>query len=205
MLRRSISTLGRDLSKPYYRMYKPYAQHPDGLPEYRTMSRAWIHRDTERWWLLDCRGQQLEHVARLIAQYATAQQRVDFRPGIVNGDQVVAINCRDVVMTGDQWIRTPVEWKTSWPGGKYRVRMSDMFNKDPCMVVWREIQQQVGHHFRNKKALRTAPLENVWLYEDAVHPHAERGLRPLAWNPSPVYCRYRGRSHHRWKPNAFMQ
>ena len=182
-----------------------HARHPDGLPEYQTLSKRWLSRDTERWFLLDCSGQQLEHVARTAALYITGQCRADFRPGMLNGDQVVAINCKDVVMTGDQWIRTPIAWHTKFPGGKYRVRMSDMFNKDPCMIVWNQIRHEVNVHFKRKLKMRVAPLENVWLYEGAVHPHNDKGLRPLLWNPSPVYARYKGQEHRRWRPNEFMQ
>lgn len=203
MLKRTLGLRTGD--KQYFRTYRRNSRHPDGLPEYRTMSRAWINRDTERWWLLDCRGQQLGHVAKIAANFITAQHRADFRPGILNGDQVVAINCKDVVMTGDQWIRNPIEWHTRWAGGRYRVRMSDMFNKDPCMVVWAAVKHEINFHFRKKEAMRVAPMENLWLYETAVHPHGDRGLRPLSWNPSPVNVRYKGKDEKRWSPNEFMQ
>ena len=78
---------------PFKGVIRRYAGHPDGLPEYHSLSKRWISRDSERWWLLDCKGQQLAHVARLIALYITGQHRADFQPGMLNGDQVVAINC----------------------------------------------------------------------------------------------------------------
>merc|ERR1712000_745534 len=148
---------------------KRHKNHPDGLIEYHNLSAKWIQRDTERWWLLDCKGQQLPHIATIATQYAMGQNRADFRPGIITGDQIVLINCKDVVLTGDQWIRNPIEWRTNWPGGKYRIRMSDMFNKDPCLVVWNECRKQVEFHFRHKVNMKRAPMENFWLYENATH------------------------------------
>ena len=192
-------------TRPFRGVLRRHLNHPDGLPEYHNLSKPWLLRDTERWWLLDCSGQQLYHVARVAAVYATAQHRPDFRPGLLNGDQVVLINCKDVVLTGDQWIRTPVTWQTQWHGGRYRLRMSDLFNRDPCMLVWNEIRREVAFHFDRALKTRVAPLENVWLYENAVHPHNDKGLRPLSWNPSPFYTRYRGLQRRRWQPNEFMQ
>ena len=187
--------------------FQRYSHHPDGLAEYSSMSKKWLCRDTERWWLLDCKGQQLPHIASIAAHYATGQARGDFRPGMLQGDQVVLINCKDVVLTGDQWLRNPIEWQTTWPGGKYRVRMSEMFNRDPCMVVWNQCRQQVEYHHRKTRhePIRKAPLENLWLYEGATHPHNDKSIRPLSWNPSPISPRYKGAKQQRWTPNAFMQ
>jgi large subunit ribosomal protein L13 len=200
MLRRTLQTLS------FKGVLRRTAKGRDGLPEYKHMSKQWLCREGERWWLLDCNGQQVRQVAHLCMLYMTGQHRPDFRPGMMQGDNIVCINTKDLVMTGDQWLRTPYEWSTPWPAGKYRVRASDMFTRDPSMVLYNEVRMKVDHHFRGKLKTHVAPLENLWLYEDAVHPHGAKGLRPLAWNPSPVYSRWTSPHNvRRWSTNEFMQ
>ncbi|EPY37835.1 large subunit ribosomal protein L13 [Angomonas deanei] len=158
------------LSAPFKSVLRRHKHHPEGLPLYNDMSKQWLSREGERWWVLDAKGEQLQNVAHVAAQYMTGQHRPDFTPGMMAGDHVVIINVKDAVMTGDAWIRTPITWQTAYPGGKYRIRLTDMYERDPCMVMWWFLKDEVNKHFVRKLKTRVAPLEKAWLYEDAVPP-----------------------------------
>jgi large subunit ribosomal protein L13 len=105
---------------------------PEGLPMYNDLSKQWLSREGERWWILDASGQQIPRIAKVAAQYMTGQHRPDFTPGMITGDQVIITNIKDAVMVGDDWLRVPITWQTAYPGGKYRVRLSEMYDRDPC-------------------------------------------------------------------------
>ncbi|KAG8347070.1 putative Ribosomal protein L13 [Trypanosoma vivax] len=191
---------------PFKSVLRRHKYHPEGLPLYNDMSKQWLCREGERWWLLDARGEQLPRVAAVAAQYITGQHRPDFTPGMIVGDHVVIINIRDVVMVGDQWIRVPITWQTAYPGGKYRIRLTDMYERDPCMLMWWFLKDEVNRHFVRKLKTRVAPLEKAWLYEDSVHPHADKNPRPLCWSdPEVKGWKYTDPQFvRRWRPNEFI-
>ncbi|KPI88000.1 50S ribosomal protein L13-like protein [Leptomonas seymouri] len=193
-------------SAPFKSVLRRHKYHPEGLPLYNDLSKQWLCREGERWWLLDARGEQLPHVAKIAAQYITGQHRPDFTPGMITGDHVVITNIKDAVMTGDNWIRVPITWQTAYPGGSYRVRLSEMYERDPCMVMWWYLKDEVNHHFVRKLKTRTAPLEKAWLYEGSTHPHGDKNPRPLLWSDTQrTSWRYKDRMfQRRWSPNQFM-
>ena len=196
----------RKLHRPFKSVLKRHKLHPEGLPLYNELSKQWIAREGERWWLLDASGQQLPRVAKIAAEYMCGMHRPDFVPGILSGDHVVITNIKDVVMVGDDWLRIPVTWQTTYPGGRYRVRLSEMYDRDPCMVMWYYLKDEVNFHFRRRLKTRVAPLEKAWLYEGNVHPHAEKNPRPIAWVDHTL-CREKWTEktvQRRWSPNQFM-
>jgi ribosomal protein L13 len=183
-----------------------HKNHPEGLPEYLNMSKQWLSRDGERWWLLDAKGLQLEEVSRLAMRYMAGLHRPDFKPGMIAGDHVVITNIKDIVMVGDQWLRVPVTWQSAYPSGKYRVRSIDMFERDPCMLMFNSIREKVSFHFKQRLKTRVAPLENCWLYEGSVHPHGDKNPRPIPWNSPTKYEAYKPKGQERrWHANQFIQ
>ena len=126
---------------------------------------------------------------------------------MITGDQVVVINAKDVVMVGDGWLRTPVVWGTPYPGGKYRIRLSDMFERDPCLVLWYYIRLELNKNYNKRLKMRMAPIEKAYVYEDAVHPHHDKNPRPVSWNDTLIRGhRYQNLAHQqRWYPNDFMK
>ncbi|ORC93779.1 ribosomal protein L13 [Trypanosoma theileri] len=201
-----MQRVSRIAAAPFKSVLRRHKYHPEGLPLYNEMSKQWLCREGERWWILDAAGEQLPHVAAVAAQYITGQHRPDFTPGMLTGDHVIIVNIKDVVMVGDEWIRVPITWQTAYPGGKYRIRLTDMYERDPCMLMWWFLKDEVNRHFVRKLKTRVAPLEKAWLYEDSVHPHADKNPRPLCWT-DPVVKGWKYRDPQfirRWKPNEFM-
>lgn len=179
----------------------------DGLPLYNELSKSWLAREGERWWVLDAKGEQLPRVAEIAAHYMVGKHRPDFTPGIFTGDNVIIVNCKDVVMVGDDWVRIPITWNTAWAGGRYRIRLSDMYERDCCMLMQYYIRKSIGKlHGRNLKC-RHAPVEKAWLYEDGVHPHADKSPIPIAWKDRDAsHVRWTSElNQRRWSVNAFMK
>jgi large subunit ribosomal protein L13 len=195
------------LNPPFKSVLRRHKNSPEGLPFYNDLSKQWIAREGERWWIMDAAGEQLPKVANIVGQYITGQHRPDFTPGIMAGDHVVVTNIKDAVMVGDDWLRIPITWETQYPGGKYRVRLSEVYDRDPCLVMWHYLKQEVNLHFRRKLKTRTAPLEKAWLYEGAIHPHGDKNPRPLVWvDPSTTRKKWVDPGfQRRWKVNEFMR
>eukprot|EP00758_Cryptobia_borreli_P007346 Tbor_TRINITY_DN5283_c1_g2::TRINITY_DN5283_c1_g2_i3::g.16798::m.16798/K02871/RP-L13, MRPL13, rplM; large subunit ribosomal protein L13 len=126
---------------------------------------------------------------------------------MIAGDHVIVKNCKDVVMVGDDWVRIPINWNTPWPGGKYRIRLSDMYERDPCMLVWYYCSKALLDSHGRKLKSRKAPIEKLWLYEDNIHPHAQMNPRPLEWyDKNPRRKVWRSDDvKTRWRVNSIMQ
>ena len=186
---------------------KQHKFHPDGLPLYNEMNKQWLCREGERWWTLDAKGEQLPRVAEMAAEVVTGRMKPDHTPGMFASDHVIIQNCNQVVMVGDDWIRVPITWQTAWPGGKYRIRLSDMFERDPCLLMWYYVRKCLTNaHGKNQKA-KAIPLEKVWVYEDSVHPHVDKSPRPLEWHDhNRTAVQYKADGEHRaWTINEFTQ
>eukprot|EP00759_Apiculatamorpha_spiralis_P033272 PhF_6_TR34615/c0_g1_i1/m.50397/K02871/RP-L13, MRPL13, rplM; large subunit ribosomal protein L13 len=187
---------------------RPYKNDPYGLVFYNEVSKHHIRRDSERWWILDAQGMQMSKLAMTVSHYIQGRNRPDFEQGTVMGDHVVVLNCKDVVMIGEEWIRVPVSWQTDYPRGKYHVRCSEMYDKDPCMLVWHFIRRElIDRGYNVKQHMWQAHIEKAWLYADHVHPHLEKDPRPVPWSDhDPRYRPWASEHvHSRWKPNSQMR
>lgn len=196
----------RLLSSSKGKIGENHPQGPTGLPMWKDrIDCPHIVRDGERWWVLDVAGEQLSRVGEVAAYIVSGRLRCDFTPGLVNGDNLILINCKDVVMVGDQWVRTPITWTTHWPAGKYRVRCSEMYDRDPCLLVWYYADQALRKEFGSRN-VREPMIESLYLYEDAVHPHANMCPRPFRWTDWRTgNVKYRDPAfQQRWTPNPVM-
>lgn len=192
---------------PFKSVLRRHKNAPEGLPFYNELSKQWIAREGERWWILDASGQQMPRVAKIAAQYMTGQHRPDFTPGVIAGDHVIITNIKDIVMVGDDWLRIPIAWSTTYPGGRYRVRLSEMYDRDPCMVMWHYLRKEVNENFARKLKMRISPMEKAWLYEGNVHPHLEKNPRPLPWTDHSISREkwVDPSLQRRWSVNEFMR
>ena len=188
---------------------KRHKHHPFGKILYNEISKPYVHRDCERWWLLDATGMQMPFLAKTVSHYVQGHHRVDFEQGKIMGDHVVVINCKDAVMVGEEWIRVPIRWETKYPSGRYSVRCADMYDKDPCMVVWHFLRREIVERGWNRKEhLMQGHMEKAWLYTDHIHPHMDKDPRPVPWSDhNPHYYAWtseRARTG-RWDPNPQMR
>lgn len=169
-----------------------------------------FNRETETWWLLDAAGLQVDEVATIATHYLLGMSRPDFNPRqVITPDQVVVINCRDAVMVGDNWSREPVTWRSNFPSGKYRVRASEVYERDPCMLVYRKVTTNVRHYLFSPTKISKldrsyAAMEFLWLYEDAVHPHADEAPRPIRWVGQKEGQTYKFDRMTRWWANPYL-
>ena len=210
MLRRTTTSLWYKAERKlrYDNRIRRHKHHPDGEAPYMDQSKQYIRRDGERWWVLDCAGEELKQIAEVAAAYLVGLHRPDFRPGTITGDHVVALNTKDVVMVGDYWLRVPfrVVENSPWPAGKFNVRSQEVFDRDPSLVVWKATHQALREYFAGNHHPVIAPMERLWLYEDALHPHQDMAPRPIEWTSDKHYSKYVPHNHRiRWRYNQQMR
>ncbi|KNH06781.1 50S ribosomal protein L13-like protein [Perkinsela sp. CCAP 1560/4] len=185
-----------------------HKDHPHGQISYNETSAHYINRASERWWILDATGMQMANLVRTMSYYIQGRHRCDFVQGNLMGDHIVVINCKDVIMVGEDSIRVPITWNSNYPGGKYRVRCSEMYDRDPCMLVFYFLMREIKDHGWNKaEHLYKGHLEKAWLYTDHIHPHMLKNPRPVPWTDNcPFYHKWGSPENQtRWFPNIQMR
>ena len=148
-------------------------------------------------------GEQLQRSAGLAAQVIMGQSRPDFTPGYHMGDQLVVINIKDVVLVAEDWIRIPVEWQTKYPSGQTRIRSTDLYDRDPCMLFWMHVREAIEKH-HSARHMVEGVLEKLHVFEDAIHPHVDKCPRPIIWQDPNVKAHKFQHKYHRtsWRPHA---
>jgi len=72
-----------------------------------------------KWLIIDAANKPLGRVATEAARLLRGKHKPTFTPNVDTGDNVIIINCKDVVLTGNKWIQrctdiiqvTLEEWK----------------------------------------------------------------------------------------------
>ena len=183
----------------------------DGLADPLAVNRRDFSRETEQWWLLDAAGLQFREVAGCVAFHLCGRHRADFTKDVLTPDHVVVINVKDAVMVGDNWLREPIKWESQYSGGRYRVRASELFERDPCMLLHNMIREKLsanlnGPRRRDRSMIQMRGLgEFAWLYEGPLHPHADESPRPIRWVGQTNGETYHFAQQRKWHMNQFMR
>ena len=185
-----------------------HRDHPLGEICYNEVSAHYIDRASQNWWIIDAAGMQMSSLVKTISYYIQGRHRVDFQQGMLMGDHVVVLNCKDAILVGEEAIRVPVQWNSRYPGGKYRIRCSEMYDRDPCMLVFYFLMREIKERGWNKaEHLYKGHIEKAWLYTDHIHPHVDQNPRPVSWTDNcPFYRKWASPDNQsRWHPNVQMR
>lgn len=68
----------------------------------KTLTPTQIPLAERKWFVVDARGQTLGRLATKVANMISGKKRVDFSPHMDNGDYVIIINTKEVVVTGNK-------------------------------------------------------------------------------------------------------
>ena len=71
---------------------------------------------SREWWLIDATTLPLGKLAVVIADKLMGKSKVTYTPHIDNGDYVVVINAKDLVVTGDKMTKKKYYRHSGFPG-----------------------------------------------------------------------------------------
>jgi len=120
-----------------------------------------------KWHIIDAKGKILGRLATQIADLLSGKGKTDFAPHTDNGDYVVIINSKKVVLSGnkmDQKIYTRV---SGWIGGKKELLAKTVHEKDPTQLVHFAVKGMLP---KNKLAAKM--LTRLRVYAGEEHPHS---------------------------------
>ena len=129
---------------------------------------------SREWYIIDASSMPLGKLAVVIADKLMGKSKVTYTPHIDNGDYVVVINAKDVVVTGDKMVQKKYYRHSGYPGGIKELKLKEVIEKDPSRVI---IEAVKGMLPKNK--LSSDRLARLRVFEGAEHAHTAQNPKEI--------------------------
>ena len=129
---------------------------------------------SREWYLIDASSMPLGKLAVIIADKLMGKSKVTYTPHIDNGDYVVVINAKDVVVTGDKMVQKRYYRHSGYPGGIKELQLKEVIEKDPSRVI---IEAVKGMLPKNK--LSAERLKRLRVFAGAEHAHTAQNPKEI--------------------------
>lgn len=129
---------------------------------------------SREWYLIDASSMPLGKLAVVIADKLMGKSKVTYTPHIDNGDYVVVINAKDVVVTGDKMVQKKYYRHSGYPGGIKELQLKEVVEKDPSRVI---IEAVKGMLPKNK--LSAERLKRLRVFAGAEHAHTAQNPKEI--------------------------
>ncbi len=129
---------------------------------------------SREWYLIDASSMPLGKLAVVIADKLMGKSKVTYTPHIDNGDYVVVINAKDVVVTGDKMVQKKYYRHSGYPGGIKELQLKEVIEKDPSRVI---IEAVKGMLPKNK--LSAERLKRLRVFAGAEHAHTAQNPKEI--------------------------
>ena len=118
------------------------------------------------WWVIDASTMPLGKLAVIIADKLMGKSKVTYTPHIDNGDYVVVINAKDLVVTGDKMVQKKYYRHSGFPGGLTELKLEEVIEKDPAVAITAAVKGMLP-----KNKLAAERLKRLRVFDGAEHAH----------------------------------
>lgn len=126
-----------------------------------------------KWHVVDLKGAALGRTAVKVADILRGKDKPIFTPHLDMGDNVVAINAKQLKVTVKKGEQYNYYWYSGYPGGLKVTSLRDKLNVKPEEVFYHAVWGMLP-----KGRLGRKMIKKLHIYSSAVHPHAAQ--RPEA-------------------------
>ena len=130
-----------------------------------------IKRD---WYLIDASTLPLGKLAVVIADKLMGKSKVTYTPHIDNGDYVVVINAKNLVVTGNKMTNKKYYRHSGFPGGLTELKLEKKKKKDPSLAIKEAVKGMLP-----KNKLSADRLARLRVFEGAEHTHAAQNPKEI--------------------------
>ena len=130
-----------------------------------------IKRD---WYLVDASTMPLGKIAVIIADKLMGKSKVTYTPHIDNGDYVVVINAKDVVVTGDKMVQKKYYRHSMYPGGLSELKLEEVIEKDPARVIREAVKGMLP-----KNKLAADRMKRLRVFASPEHTHEAQNPKEI--------------------------
>lgn len=137
-----------------------------------------LHRSTKpisettierKWHFIDLKGKVLGRITNEIAIYLQGKHKTNYVSYLDGGDYVVAINSKNIKVTGKKADDKLYTYYSGYPGGLRTVPMSTLLKKKPNEVIRHAVMGKLP-----KNKLRDRRIARLYVYPEAAHPHQDK-------------------------------
>ena len=126
------------------------------------------------WYLIDAKSLPLGKLAVVIADKLMGKSKVTYTPHIDNGDYVVVINAKDLVVTGNKMTDKMYHRHSGFPGGLTSLKLEEVVEKDPSYAIKEAVKGMLP-----KNKLATDRLARLRIFSGSEHTHAAQNPKEI--------------------------
>ena len=127
-----------------------------------------------KWYILDAANKPLGRVATEAARLLRGKHKPTFTPNLDTGDNVIIINCKDVVLTGNKINQKVYRHHSGYIGGMKEVSAKTMLENTPEKAMMLAVKGMLPHN-----SLGRASLKKLRVY--AGSEHENQAQKPEIW------------------------
>ena len=128
-----------------------------------------------KWYILDAANKPLGRVATEAAKLLRGKHKPTFTPNLDTGDNVIVINCKDVVLTGNKLNQKVYRRHSGYIGGMKEVSAKVMMEKTPEKAMMLAVKGMLPHNSLGRQSLK-----KLRVY--AGSEHEQTAQQPEVWN-----------------------
>ena len=126
------------------------------------------------WWIIDASSMPLGKLAVVIADKLMGKSKVTYTPHIDNGDFVVVINAKNLVVTGNKMLDKKYYRHSGYAGGLKELRLEEVIEKDPSRAIAQAVKGMMP-----KNKLAAERLKRLRVFDGAEHTHAAQNPKEI--------------------------
>ena len=126
------------------------------------------------WWVIDASSMPLGKLAVVIADKLMGKSKVTYTPHIDNGDYVVVVNAKNLVVTGDKMVDKKYYRHSGFPGGLTELKLEEVIEKDPSVAIVAAVKGMLP-----KNKLAAERLKRLRVFDGAEHTHTAQNPKEI--------------------------
>ena len=126
------------------------------------------------WWVIDASSMPLGKLAVVIADKLMGKSKVTYTPHIDNGDYVVVINAKNLVVTGDKMIQKKYYRHSGYPGGIKELKLEEVIEKEPARAIREAVKGMLP-----KNKLSADRMARLRVFETEEHAHTAQNPKNI--------------------------
>ena len=126
------------------------------------------------WWVIDASSMPLGKLAVVIADKLMGKSKVTYTPHIDNGDYVVVVNAKNLVVTGDKMVAKKYYRHSGYPGGIKELKLEEVVEKDAGRAIREAVKGMLP-----KNKLSADRMARLRVFDGAEHAHAAQNPKEI--------------------------
>ncbi len=126
------------------------------------------------WWVVDASTMPLGKLAVVIADKLMGKSKVTYTPHIDNGDYVVVINAKNLIVTGDKMVQKKYYRHSGFPGGLTELKLEEVIEKNPAVAITAAVKGMLP-----KNKLAAERLKRLRIFDGEEHAHTAQSPKEI--------------------------